>query len=82
MFSWGGGGVIVGLGPGPARANYTPKVFSALKTPVPQQARKRFDVNQRSLFSGKEGENIYTKEPSRYVGDLFAHYWCIDFGLL
>ena len=33
---------------------YTPKVFSALKTQVPQQAIKRFGVYQKASFQGKE----------------------------
>ena len=44
---------------------YTPKVFSALKTQVPQQEKKVL-CKPTSLFSReKEGNYIYTKEPSR-----------------
>ena len=39
---------------------YTPKVFSALKTQVPQQAKKRFGVYQKACFQGKKKENTYT----------------------
>ena len=42
------------------------KVSSALKTQMPQDAKKRFGVYQKkSLFSReKRGKNIYTKVPS------------------
>ena len=39
---------------------YTPKVFSALKTQVPQQAKKRFAVYQKACFQGRKKENTYT----------------------
>ena len=39
---------------------YTQKVFSALKTQVPQQAKKRFGVYQKACFQGKKKENAYT----------------------
>ena len=35
---------------------YTPKVFSARKTQVPQQAKKRFGVYQKACFQGKKKE--------------------------
>ena len=38
----------------------TPKVFSALKTQVPQQAKKRFGVYRKACFQGKKKENTYT----------------------
>ena len=45
---------------------HTPKVLSALKTQVPQQAKKMFGVYQKACFHGKkEGKYIYTKELSR-----------------
>ena len=45
---------------------YTPKVFSALKTQVPQQAKKRFGVYQKAWSQGKRRtKSIYTKEPPR-----------------
>ena len=78
----------------------------ALKSQVPQQAKKRFGVYQKPCFQGKKKENTYT--PKRLqgvcggplfkgkrrkirihqsafkvsVGDPFAQYWCIDFGLV
>ena len=66
---------------------YTPKMFSALKTQVPQQAKKRFGVYQKACFQGKkEGKYIYIYIYQRaskvVVGDPFAQYWCIDFGVL
>ena len=39
---------------------YPPKVFSALKTQVPRQAKKRFGVYQKACFQGKQKENTYT----------------------
>ena len=33
---------------------YTPKVFSALKTQVPQQAKKRFGVSRKACFQGEK----------------------------
>ena len=45
---------------------YTPKVFSALKTQVSQQAKKRFGVYQKAYFQGKKKENTYT--PKRLQG--------------
>ena len=39
---------------------YTPKVFSALKIQVPQQAKKRFGVYQKACFQGKKRENTCT----------------------
>ena len=42
------------------KKEYTPKVFSALKTQVPQQAKKRFGVYQKACFQGKKKENTYT----------------------
>ena len=39
---------------------YTPEVCSALKTQVPQQAKKRFGVYQKACFQWKKKENTYT----------------------
>ena len=45
---------------------YTPKLFSALKIQVSQQAKNRFGVYQKAGFNGeKRGKYIYTKEASR-----------------
>ena len=38
----------------------TAKVFSALKTQVPQQAKERFGVYRKAYFQGKRGEIMYT----------------------
>ena len=35
-------------------------MFSALKTQVPQQAKKRLGVHQKACFQGKKKENTYT----------------------
>ena len=66
------------------RKKCTPKVFSGLKTQVPQQAKKRFGVYHKACFQGKKKENTYTRQSASqvFVGDPFAQYWCIDFGLL
>ena len=60
------------------------KVFSALKTQVPQPAPKRFGVYQKACFRGKKKENshIHQRAFKVFVGDPFAQHWCIDFGLL
>ena len=46
-------------------------MFSALKSQVPQLAKKRFGVYQKLgkklVFEEKRGKNIYTKEPFRCV---------------
>ena len=56
---------------------------SALKTQVPQQAKKRFGVYQKACFQGKRKENTHIHQRSfKVVGDPFAQYWCLDFGLL
>ena len=67
---------------------YTPKVFSALKTRVPQQGKKEVLVYTKKLvFEGKEGNYIYIyiyidqRAFKVFVGDPFAQYKCIDFGL-
>ena len=60
---------------------YTPKVFSALKTQVPQQAKKRFGVYQKACLQGRKKENTYTPknlqgvcgEPLRAV--LVYRFW-------
>ena len=41
---------------------YTPKGFSALKTQVPQQAKKRFGVYQKACFQGRRKENTHTHQ--------------------
>ena len=65
------------------KKKYTPKVFSALKTRVPQQAKKRFGVYQKACFQEKRREiHIHQRASKVFVGDPFAQYWCIDFGLL
>ena len=47
---------------------YTPKVFSAMKTEVSQQAKKEVWCIPKSSFSReKEGKYIYTKELSRWL---------------
>ena len=52
---------------------YTPKVFSALKTQVPQQAEKGFCVHQKACFQGKRMENTYTpKVPKPWQGQHFV----------
>ena len=62
---------------------YTPKVFSALKTQAPQQAKKRFGVYQKACFQGKKEKIHFHQSAFKVVvGDPFAQYWCIDFGLL
>ena len=48
---------------------YTPKMFSALKTQVPQQQQP----GKKLVFRGKRGKNIYTKEPSRCVWGTSSH---------
>ena len=48
---------------------YTPKVFSALKTRVPQQAKTSLVYTKKLVFNGKNGtekENTYT--PKRLSG--------------
>ena len=45
---------------------YTPLLFSARKTQVPQQAKKRLGVYQKACFQGKKKENTYT--PKRLQG--------------
>ena len=57
---------------------YTPKVFSALKTQVPQQAKKRFGVYQKACFQGKKKENTYTPKSLQGVcgGPLRAVLVC------
>ena len=63
--------------------NYTPKVFSALKTQVPQQAKNRFGVFQKPCFQGKRRKiSIHQRAFKVFVGDPFAQHWCIDFGIL
>ena len=62
---------------------YTPKVFSALKTQVPQQPKKRFAVYQKLVFKGKRRKiRVHQSAFEMFVGGPFAQYWCIDFGLL
>ena len=39
---------------------YTPKVFSALKTQVPQQAKRGLVYTKKLVFKGKKKENTYT----------------------
>ena len=64
---------------------YTPKVFSALKTEVPQQAKKRFGGFQRACFKGKK-ESAYTPESLQGVcgrplrSALVYRFWPPKFG--
>ena len=54
---------------------YAPKVLSALKTQVPQQAKKRFGVYQKSCFQGEKKENTLHQSAFKvFVGDPFAQY--------
>ena len=56
---------------------------SALKTQVPQQAKKRYAVYQKLVFKGKRRKiHIHQRAFKVFMGDPFAQYWCIDFGLL
>ena len=62
---------------------YAPKVFSALKTQVPRQAKKRLVYTKKLVFKGKRRKiQIHQRAFKVFVGDPFAHHWCIDFGLL
>ena len=62
---------------------YTPKVFSALKTQAAQQAKRGLVYTEKLVFKGKEGKmHIHQRASKVFVGDPFAQYWCIDFGLL
>ena len=62
---------------------YTPKVFSALKTQEPEQAKKRLGVYQKACFQGKRRKiHIHQRAFEAVVGGPFAQYWCIDLGLL
>ena len=78
----GGGSVVIGS----EGQKYTPKVFSALKTQVPQQAQKRkrgLVYTKKLVFKRKRGKvHIHQRAFKVFVGDPFAQYWCIDFGLL
>ena len=67
---WGGG------------RKYTPKVFSALKNQVPQQAKKEaWRIQKRFVFKGKEGKTHIQQRAFQVLGPL-AQHWCIDLGLL
>ena len=62
---------------------YTPKLFSAQKTQVPQQAKKRFGVYQKLVFKRKRRKiHIHQTGFKVFVGDPFVQHRCIDFGLL
>ena len=50
------------------KKKYTPKVFSALKTHVPQRAKKRFGCLPKSLFSREKKEKTYTPKSLPGVG--------------
>ena len=55
------------------REKYAPKVFSALKARVPQQAKKRFGEYQKACFQGKRKKRTYTpKSVLGVCGNLFA----------
>ena len=68
--------------PGSEGKKYTPKVFSAVKTQVLQQAKKGLVYTKKLVFKGKKKENTYTPKRLQGVCDPFAQYWCIDVGLL
>ena len=58
---------------------HTPKVFSALKPQVPQQQKRGLVC----VFKGKRRKiHIHQRASKVFVGDPFAQFWCIDFGLL
>ena len=60
---------LLGVHPKSEGKKYTPKVFSALKNQVPQQAKNRFGVYQKACLQEKKGtekENRYT--PKRLPG--------------
>ena len=62
---------------------YTPKVFSALKTQVPQHAENSLVYTKKLVFKGKRRKiHIHQRGFKVFVGDPFPQYWCIDFGLL
>ena len=62
---------------------YTPKVFSALKTQVPQQAKKGLVYTKKLVFKGeRRKKHIHQRASKVFEGDPFAQYWCIDVGLL
>ena len=62
---------------------YTPKLFSARKSQVPQQAKKRLGIYPKARFQGKRRKiHIHQRGFKVFVGDPFAECWCIDFGLL
>ena len=54
---------------------YTPKVFSALTSQVPQQAKRGLVYIKKLVFNGKEEKNICTpkKEPSRCLWGTSSH---------
>ena len=62
---------------------YTKGVYSS-ENSSESASKKQVWCIPKSLFSrGKDGNYMDTKEASRcFVGDPFAQYWCIDFGLL
>ena len=58
-------------------------VFSALKTQVPHQAKRGLVYPKKLVFKGKGRKiHIHQRASKVVVGDPFAQYWCIDFGLL
>ena len=61
---------------------YTKGVFS-VKTQLPQQAKKRLVYTKQLVFKGKRRKiHVHQGAFKMFVGDPFAQYWCIDFGLL
>ena len=48
---------------------YAPKVLSALKTQVPQQAKERIGVYKKPCFQGKKKENTYRGNFSSYISN-------------
>ena len=56
---------------------YIPKVFSALKAQVPQQAKRGLVYTKKIVFKGKRRKiRIHQSAFKVFVGDPFAQHWC------
>ena len=62
---------------------YTPKVFSALKNQVLQQAETEvWCIPQMLVFKGKKKNTLHQRAFLVFVRDVVTQYWCIDLSIL
>ena len=91
---WRWGGCLQGISRGGGGTKY---IFSVPKRPPRSVHRRCFQLGKlkclnrqkevwripRNLFQGKKKElHVHQRAFKVFVGDPFAQYWCIDFGLL